>query len=80
MKPGLFYSGTECYDDGCGTLAAFSWTNITITLSAADAKFDQTFSQTGATSSGMTTADGGVTWKIASVNRAKQTLTEKRRK
>ena len=79
MKPSVFYSGTECYDDGCGTLDAFSWTNITITLNEADSDFDKTYSQVGATSSGMTTSDGGITWTIASIDIAKQDLTEKRK-
>jgi hypothetical protein len=76
MKPSLFYSGTECYDDGCGTLDAFSWSNITITLNKAASDFDQTLSLTGATSSGLSTSDGGITWHVDSIKIAKQDLTE----
>ncbi|KAF3050370.1 hypothetical protein E8E11_009616 [Didymella keratinophila] len=76
MKPAVFYSGTECYADGCGTLGAHSWFNITLLLNEADADFDKTMTLTGATSSGMKTSDGGKTWTIDEITIEKQNLTE----
>ncbi|KAJ4350949.1 hypothetical protein N0V95_004287 [Ascochyta clinopodiicola] len=76
MKPAVFYSGTECYADGCGTLDAHSWSNITLVLNEADAGFDKTMTLTGATSTGMETVDGGKTWTIESIVINKQNLTE----
>ncbi|KAF2626117.1 hypothetical protein BU25DRAFT_301544, partial [Macroventuria anomochaeta] len=67
MDPAVFYSGTECYADGCGTLGAHSWFNITLVLNKADADFDKTMTLTGATSSGMETSDEGKTWTIESI-------------
>ncbi|XPS69711.1 hypothetical protein M3J09_001971 [Ascochyta lentis] len=75
MKPAVFYSGTECYADGCGTLDAHSWYNITLVLNEADAGFDKAMTLKGATSSGMKTVDGGKTWTIESIVIEKQNLT-----
>jgi hypothetical protein len=63
MKPAVFYGAKECYLQSCGTLGAYSWTNITITLSEADSSFGNTLTLTNATSDGFTTSDGGITWK-----------------
>ncbi|KAK8191515.1 hypothetical protein HDK77DRAFT_485997 [Phyllosticta capitalensis] len=75
MKPSVFYSGNECYDYGCGTLASYSWSNITLHMNEADAKYDTTMTLTNATSSGMTTSDGGKTWHIDSIKIAEDELT-----
>ncbi|KZM25722.1 uncharacterized protein EKO05_0006069 [Ascochyta rabiei] len=76
MKPAVFYSGTECYADGCGTLDAHSWDNITLVLNEADAGLDKTLALTGATSSGMKSVDGGKTWTVEKIVIEKQNLTE----
>ncbi|KAF2634711.1 hypothetical protein P280DRAFT_413155 [Massarina eburnea CBS 473.64] len=76
MQPAVFYSGTECYLDGCGTVDAHSWFNITLELNEADADLDKTMTLTGATSSGMVTTDGGKTWTIESIVIEKQNMTE----
>lgn len=76
MKPAVFYSGNECYNDGCGTLDAYKWENIVITLNAADATFDQTLTLTNAKSSGMTTTDGGKTWTIEAITIEQDALNE----
>ncbi|KAF1352681.1 hypothetical protein EJ07DRAFT_89477, partial [Lizonia empirigonia] len=62
MKPAVFYSSSECYADGCSTLDAHSWYNMTLVLNEADTDLDKTLTLTGATSSGMKTADSGKTW------------------
>lgn len=45
-------------------------------LNKADRNFDKTMTLTGATSSGMKTADGGKTWTIEKIVIEKQNLTE----
>lgn len=62
MKPAVFYGANECYLQDCGTLEGYSWEDIVVTLSAADADFGNTLSLTGATSAGFKTTDGGKTW------------------
>ncbi|EKG16377.1 hypothetical protein MPH_06408 [Macrophomina phaseolina MS6] len=59
--PTYLYSSNECYQDTCGTLNGYTWSNLTITLSAADKAFGNTLSLTGATGS-LDTPDGGKTW------------------
>ncbi|KKY13348.1 hypothetical protein UCDDS831_g09093 [Diplodia seriata] len=59
--PTYLYSSNECYQDTCGSVAGYTWSNITITLSAADKAFGNTLSLTGA-SGELTTADEGKTW------------------
>ncbi|PLB52784.1 hypothetical protein P170DRAFT_454054 [Aspergillus steynii IBT 23096] len=59
------YSGDECYTGSgtCGTLEAYSYTNITIHLSEADEKYGDTLSlYSGTASTGFTTSDSGKTW------------------
>ncbi|CAN8103912.1 unnamed protein product [Discula destructiva] len=75
MQPAVFYSGNECYTDGCGTLDAYAWTNITIILNEADANFDQTLSLYNATTSGLETSDGGKTWTVDRITIEKDVLT-----
>ncbi|OJD29644.1 uncharacterized protein BKCO1_7600022 [Diplodia corticola] len=59
--PTYLYSSNECYQDTCGSVGGYTWSNITITLSAADKAFGDTLSLTGA-SGELTTADDGKTW------------------
>ncbi|KAH8662424.1 hypothetical protein BX600DRAFT_513263 [Xylariales sp. PMI_506] len=76
MKMEVFYSGNECYAYGCGTIAAYEWSNITLVMNEADASFDQTLDLINATTSGMETTDNGLTWTIASITILKDDLTE----
>ncbi|KAI0153771.1 hypothetical protein BJ166DRAFT_627663 [Pestalotiopsis sp. NC0098] len=68
MQPGVIYSANECSDASCGTLAAFSWTNMTLTLSAAVDSLEDYLALNVATSSGFTTSDGGLTWQVDEIN------------
>lgn len=74
MKPAVFYGANECYLQTCGTLGAYTWSNITVHLSAADADYGNTLSLTGATSTGFVTADGGKTWTCEGVTIKKDYL------
>lgn len=67
IDPTYIYSSNECYLDACGTLAAYSWKNMTIHLSDADLDFQNTIALDGARDSGMTTPDNGKTWHINSM-------------
>ena len=67
INPTYIYSSNECYLDACGTLAAYSWQNMTIHLSDVDLDFQNTIALDGARDSGMTTPDNGKTWHINSM-------------
>ncbi|KAG6356127.1 hypothetical protein INS49_015513 [Diaporthe citri] len=73
MKPQIIYSANECSTDGCGTLPDFSWDNVTITLSEAKKDLGTIISYHGASSSGLKTTDGGVTWHADSISMGKDT-------
>ncbi|KAF9629312.1 hypothetical protein BFW01_g10515 [Lasiodiplodia theobromae] len=76
MEPAVFYGFNECVDHSCGTLKAYSWSNITVHLSDADENYGNTFSLFNAASDGPTTSDGGKTWYIDSIRFAKDYLYE----
>ncbi|KAF4536940.1 uncharacterized protein LTHEOB_11808 [Lasiodiplodia theobromae] len=59
--PTYLYSSNECYQNTCGSVGGYTWSNISITLSAADKSFGNTLSLTGA-SGKLTTSDNGKTW------------------
>ncbi|TEA17019.1 hypothetical protein C8034_v000560 [Colletotrichum sidae] len=65
--PTYIYSSNECYKGTCGTVAAYSWSNLTVTLAEADANFGKTLQLTGATSSGLKTSDNGKNWHAESI-------------
>ncbi|KAI8311805.1 hypothetical protein K4K61_011484 [Colletotrichum sp. SAR11_59] len=65
--PTWIYSSNECYSGACGTLGAYSWSNLTVTLSEADSYFGDTLQLTGGSSSGIKTTDGGKTWHADSI-------------
>ncbi|KAH0428979.1 hypothetical protein CcaCcLH18_08732 [Colletotrichum camelliae] len=65
--PTWIYSSNECYSGACGTLGAYSWSNLTVTLSKADSNFGDTLELTGGSSSGIKTTDGGKTWHADSI-------------
>ncbi|KAF4948229.1 hypothetical protein FSARC_13775 [Fusarium sarcochroum] len=67
MQPAVFYGSNECYLQTCGTLGAYTWSNITVHLSAADPDYGNTLSLTGAVSDGFETSDGGKTWTNAGI-------------
>ncbi|KAL6408904.1 hypothetical protein AUP68_07852 [Ilyonectria robusta] len=62
-------TAVECQDDACvGTTAAHKYLSTTIILNATDATFGDTLGLNKATSSGLSTTDGGKTWKVATIN------------
>ncbi|KKY13478.1 hypothetical protein UCDDS831_g08961 [Diplodia seriata] len=61
-NPKWVIASNECYSGQCGSLDGYTWSNVTITLSAADESFGDSLSLSGATSSGFTSSDNGVTW------------------
>ncbi|KAL0260964.1 hypothetical protein SLS55_004656 [Diplodia seriata] len=61
-NPKWVIASNECYSGQCGSLEGYIWSNVTITLSAADESFGDSLSLSGATSSGFTSSDNGVTW------------------
>ncbi|KAH6651656.1 hypothetical protein BKA67DRAFT_660447 [Truncatella angustata] len=71
MKPGVIYSANECSDANCGTLPAFSWTNMTLTFNEAIDTVEPALNV--ATSTGFTTSDGGITWTADEINMGKDT-------
>lgn len=73
LKPGVFYSANECSDSNCGTLASFSWTNITLVMSAAVTDLGDYMSYDGASSDGLTSSDGGITWTVDAIAMGKDT-------
>ncbi|CEJ55067.1 hypothetical protein PMG11_01344 [Penicillium brasilianum] len=58
------YSSNECYtgSGGCGTLAGYSITNLTVTLSEADTNFASVMRLNKVTESTFKSTDGGITW------------------
>ncbi|KUI61064.1 hypothetical protein VP1G_08267 [Cytospora mali] len=73
MTPGVIYSANECSDTNCGTLASFSWTNFTLVFSEAVTDLNSYMSYNGASSSGLTTSDGGITWSVDAIAMGKDT-------
>lgn len=73
LKPGVFYSANECSDSNCGTLASFSWTNVTLVMSAAVTDLGDYMSYDGASSDGLTSSDGGITWTVDAIAMGKDT-------
>lgn len=59
--PAYLYSSNECYKNQCGSINAYSWDNVTITLNVADQCFGKSVELTGATGS-FSTPDNGKTW------------------
>ncbi|KAJ5785590.1 uncharacterized protein N7503_010802 [Penicillium pulvis] len=58
------YSSNECYtgSGSCGTLAGYSITNLTVTLSEADTGFADVLSLDSVTDKNFKSTDGGITW------------------
>ncbi|KAF4781303.1 hypothetical protein HER10_EVM0009988 [Colletotrichum scovillei] len=65
--PTYIYSSNECYQGACGTLPAYSWSNLTIVLAKADKTFGDSLQLTGATSTGIKTTDDGKTWHVDAI-------------
>ncbi|KAI0484041.1 hypothetical protein GGR56DRAFT_668639 [Xylariaceae sp. FL0804] len=62
-------TAVECQDDACtSTVAAHEYMNTTIILDSADMSFGDTLALNEATSSGLTTADGGTTWTVSRIS------------
>ncbi|PSN69548.1 hypothetical protein BS50DRAFT_631558 [Corynespora cassiicola Philippines] len=67
----LLRRANECYLGSCGTLGAYSWTNITVHLPGVDLDFGQTMLLMRATGDGFKTSDGGKTWTSAKLTKHK---------
>ncbi|KAJ0297976.1 uncharacterized protein N0V96_012048 [Colletotrichum fioriniae] len=76
MRPAVFYSGNECYGDGCGTLPAYKYTNITLVFDKAVTNLADIISYTNATHTEWQTKDNGITWTVDSITIAEDNLTE----
>ncbi|KAI0009550.1 hypothetical protein F4779DRAFT_627697 [Xylariaceae sp. FL0662B] len=62
-------TAVECQVDACtGTVAAHQYLSTTVILDSADESFGDTLTLNEADSSGLTTSDGGKTWKVDSIN------------
>ncbi|OJD28605.1 uncharacterized protein BKCO1_4000112 [Diplodia corticola] len=61
-NPKWVIASNECYSGQCGSIEAYTWSNMTITLSAADTSFGNSLMMEGVTSSGFKSSDNGVTW------------------
>ncbi|KAI1084175.1 hypothetical protein F5B20DRAFT_523938 [Whalleya microplaca] len=62
-------TAVECQVDACtGTVAAHQYVSTTVILDSADESFGDTLALNEATSSGLTTSDGGKTWKVNTIN------------
>ncbi|ROV90238.1 hypothetical protein VMCG_10266 [Cytospora schulzeri] len=73
MKPGVIYSANECSSSNCGTLASFSWTDVKLVMSKAVTDLDAYMSYDGASSDGLTSSDGGITWTADAIAMGKDT-------
>ncbi|KAI9926594.1 hypothetical protein ASPWEDRAFT_54546 [Aspergillus wentii DTO 134E9] len=72
------YSGDECYTGSgtCGTLEAYSYTNLTVHLNTADENYGKTLNlYSGSNSNGLTTSDGGKTWHTDAIKISEDTFT-----
>ncbi|KXH65539.1 hypothetical protein CSAL01_02938 [Colletotrichum salicis] len=65
--PTYIYSSNECYQGTCGTLAGYSWSNVTVNLEKADKTFGDSLQLTDATSTGIKTTDDGKTWHFDAI-------------
>ncbi|KAL4876198.1 hypothetical protein BJY04DRAFT_223282 [Aspergillus karnatakaensis] len=62
-------TAVECQDDAChSTALAHQYTDTTIILDSADESFGNTLAINEATSSGLTTSDGGKTWTVQTID------------
>ncbi|KAG8161793.1 hypothetical protein KVR01_008780 [Diaporthe batatas] len=59
--PAYLYSSNECYKDQCGSINAYFWDNVTITLNEADESFGKNVQLSGSSGS-FSTSDDGKTW------------------
>ncbi|KAM0338330.1 hypothetical protein ACHAPU_011359 [Fusarium lateritium] len=66
-EPVWIYSSNECYLGACGTLQEYTWDNLVVELAEADKGFGSTLNVDGGDSTGLTTSDGGKTWKAKSI-------------
>ncbi|KAJ4417989.1 hypothetical protein N0V82_005841 [Gnomoniopsis sp. IMI 355080] len=59
----------ECQEEGCdGSVNAHKYLSTTIVLDKADSAFGDTLSLNEATSSGLASSDGGVTWSVDTIS------------
>ncbi|KAI0128711.1 hypothetical protein BJ170DRAFT_342702 [Xylariales sp. AK1849] len=64
-----FGTAVECQDNACdGTVAAHQYLNTVVILDAADSSFGDTLALNEATTSGLSTSNGGITWSVETVD------------
>ncbi|KAJ5261402.1 hypothetical protein N7478_011997 [Penicillium angulare] len=62
-------TAVECQDSACkSSVPAHKYLSTKIILDSADESFGDTLVLTDATSSGLTTSDGGITWVVTTIN------------
>lgn len=60
-------SAVECAEENCGTVPSHTWSNVSITLSAADASYSDTLGLGTGVDASMSTSDGGITWDVGTI-------------
>ncbi|KAH6654218.1 hypothetical protein BKA67DRAFT_272525 [Truncatella angustata] len=64
-----FGTAVECQDDACKTTAySHQYLDTTVVLDSADSSFGNTLALNEATTSGLSTTDGGKTWVVDTIN------------
>ncbi|KAH6954334.1 hypothetical protein HG530_010458 [Fusarium avenaceum] len=68
-------TAVECQDAACvGTVEAHNYLDTTIILNEADATFGKTLGLNEATSTGLSTSDGGKTWAVRTISHKAHTF------
>ncbi|KAK6088131.1 hypothetical protein SCUP234_01197 [Seiridium cupressi] len=64
-----FGTAVECQDDACdSTVGAHQYLDTTVILDSSDSTFGDTLALNEATSSGLSTTDGGITWVVDTID------------
>ena len=58
----------ECEQDAGGQMPAYSYHNTEITLSQPDESFGDNLQKTASSDSGLSSPDGGLTWRVDTIN------------
>lgn len=61
-------SAVECAAEDCGTVPSHTWSNVSITLSAADSAYSDTLGLGTDVEASMSTSDGGITWEVGTID------------
>lgn len=62
-------SAVECAATDCGTVPSHTWSNVSITLSAADSAYSDTLALGTNVEATMSTSDGGITWEVGTIRK-----------